>query len=583
MSHSRRISRFPVVLACLLTLLWACPAARAASHADALLAGMTLEEKVGQLFMVWIEGPDVSPETAALVRARHLGGVILYATPGNIVSPRQVAALTAGLQAEASRTRPGLGLLIGVDQEGGPVARLRQGFTVFPSQMAQAATGQPGLVRRAAAATGRELAAVGINVDFAPVADVNVNPANPVIGIRSFGSDPAAVARLTAAATTGYGEVGVICTPKHFPGHGDTAVDSHIGLPRVEHDAATLNRVDFPPFRAAFAAGAPAVMTAHVLAPALEPTDTPATLSRRVLHGVLRDRLDFSGVIFTDSLGMGAVAATYGTPEAAVRALAAGADILLIGADAGRPATDRTDAMDAVVTAVRSGRISPKRLDAAVAAVLRLKRRHGLLRAAALAHPAPVPAAGPATAAHAALARDIAARALTAFGPTAPLLPAPRDATTLVVRPRLGREAVDAAAETGLAAWNGPKLLLLSADPDENAIAGAVAAATAARRVVLLVTDARHKAGQARLAARLQAAAADRLVLVAAQSPYDLPLAPPARVRLASYGETPAGMTALERALFTNFRPTGRCPVVLPAAVPLQSKQISSNLASTPR
>ncbi|WP_428568892.1 MAG: glycoside hydrolase family 3 protein [Solidesulfovibrio sp. DCME] len=547
-----------------LTMFHSTPAP-AASRAKALLAAMTLEEKVGQLFMVWFEGPTVSPDTAALIRERHLGGVILYSVPGNVVSPGQLAALTTALQAEAATTRNGLGLLVGVDQEGGPVARLRDGFTVFPSQMAQAAAGRPDLVRQAALATGRELAAVGINVDFAPVADVNANPANPIIGIRSFGERPADVARLTAAATSGYESAGVVCTPKHFPGHGDTAVDSHVGLPRVDHDAATLDRVDFPPFRAAFAAGAPAVMTAHVLSPALEPDGRPATLSRRVLRDVLRGRLGFSGAIFTDSLGMGAVAATYGTAEAAVLSLLAGADILLVGADAGRPASERLEAMDRVLAAARAGRVPAARLDAAALAVLRLKERFGLLDAAALARPKTDAAPAPASPAHAALARQIAERAVTAFGPTAPLLPAGRDATTLVVRPRLGRPAVDAAAEAGLNAWYGPRSLSLEADPDEAVIAAAVEAAGPAARVVLLVTDARRNPGQHRLAEALFRQAPDRLVLVAAQSPYDLALLPRAQVRLATYGETPAGMEALGRALFTAFRPSGHCPVTVGA------------------
>ncbi|WP_300154473.1 glycoside hydrolase family 3 protein [Solidesulfovibrio sp.] len=555
------------VLALALGLLCApAPAPAAAMRPAALLAAMSLEEKVGQIFMVWFEGPTVSPDTDALIRERHLGGVILYAAPGNVVSPRQVATLTAGLQETAAGTRLGLGLLVGVDQEGGPVARLRQGFTVFPSQMAQAAAGRPDLVRRAAAATGRELAAVGVNVDFAPVADVNVNPANPVIGIRSFGSDPAAVSRLAAAATAGYREAGVVCTPKHFPGHGDTAVDSHVGLPRVDHDAAMLARVDFPPFRASFAAGAPAVMTAHVLSPALEPEALPATLSRRVLTGVLRDRLGFSGAIFTDSLGMGAVAATFGTPEAAVLSLAAGADVLLIGADVGRPAAERLEAMDRVAAAVRSGRVPMARLDAAALAVLRLKERYGLLHAASFSKPARGFETRLATPDSAALARDIATQALTAFGPVAPALPAGRDSGTLVVRPRLGREAVDAEAEAGILAWSGPRTLFLPADPGEADLARAVAQAGPARRVILLVTDARGKAGQRRLAEALSGAAGDRLCLVAAQSPYDLPLLPRAGARLATYGETEAGMAALGRALFTNFRPTGRCPVELPQA-----------------
>jgi len=548
---------------CALTLCLALvPAPTSASRVSTLVQAMSLEEKVGQIFMVWFEGPQVSPDVAALIRERHVGGLILYSAVGNIVDPGQVATLCATAQAQAAASDHGVGLLIGVDQEGGPVARLRDGFTVFPSQMAQAATGRADLVRQAAAATARELRAIGINTDFAPVADVNVNPANPVIGIRSFGSNPADVARLTAAATVGYGSAGVICTPKHFPGHGDTAVDSHIGLPRVDHDTATLERVDFPPFRAAFAAGAPAVMTAHVLAPSLEPDGIPATLSRRVLSGALRGRLGFDGVIFTDSLGMGAVAATYGTAEAAVLALAAGADVLLVGADANRPAAERLEALDRVVEAVRSGRVPSSRLDAAVSRVIRLKERFGLLNAAALTAP---PTAGILVGRQedAALARRIASRSLTAFGPVTPILPLPADVDTLVIRPRLGRDVIDAEAEAAILAWEGPKSLFVAADPDTETIAAVVAKARSAHRVALFITDARKREGQRRLAEALAEAIPNSLVLVAAQSPYDVSILPPSTTKIAIYGETPATFDALRQGLFMPFRFTGRCPAAL--------------------
>jgi beta-N-acetylhexosaminidase len=557
------------VLATALLLCLGIDAAQAASRVTKLLAAMSVEEKVGQVFMLWFKGPAVSEDIAGLIRDRHLGGVILYSAPGNIDSPQQVAALAAGLQARAAATGQGVGLLVGVDQEGAPVARLRRGFTLFPSQMAQAATGRADLVRQAAAATARELRAVGINVDFAPVADVNVNPDNPVIGIRSFGASPADVARYAAAATAGYVSAGMICTPKHFPGHGDTSVDSHVGLPRVDHDAKTLDRVDFPPFRAAFAADAPAVMTAHVVAPALDGSNPalPATLSRRVLEGILRGRLGFDGVIFTDSLGMGAVADTFGMAEAAVLALAAGADVLLVGADAGRSENQRLEAMDAVVAAVHSGRVPAARLNAAVTRVLRLKERYGLLDAASLATPGTDLATRVGRDEDASLARRIAARSLTVFGPPQPTLPLPADATTLVIRPRFGRDVIDAEAEAAIALWPGAQTLFLPSDPDAQAIADAVAKARQARAVVLLITNARRLAGQRRLAEALTGEADTPVVLAAAQSPYDLALVPHTAVRLATYGEAPASLEALGRSLFAPFRFTGRVPTVLPATV----------------
>jgi len=554
-------------LTCLLLLLSQTVPAAAASRAENLAAAMTLEEKVGQVFMVWFNGPDLSEDLVQLVRDRHVGGVILYTAAGNVQSPAQVARLAASLQATAAATPQTPGLFIGVDQEGGPVARLRQGVTLFPSQMAQAATGRTDLARQAAAITGRELAACGINVDFAPVADVNINPANPVIGIRSFGSDPATVARFTAAATDGYVEAGMICTPKHFPGHGDTAVDSHIGLPEVSHDAATLNRVDWPPFRAAFAAKAPAVMTAHVLTPALSPDKLPATLSSRILGGVLRGRLGFNGVIFTDSLGMGAVVEHYGTAEAAVRALLAGADVLLIGADKGRPPRERLEAMDRVTEAVRQGRLPVSRLDTAVLNIVRLKERYGLLDASRLATPAPDLDQRLGTAAHLQVAKNIAARSLTALRLDHGRLPLVAD-ETLVVRPQIGRAPLDPEAETAIGTWTGAHTVFTPASPDEKTISAVAAKAATAKNVVFLATDVRHHPGQARLAEALAAAKPGRLVLVAAESPYDLTLLPDAPVRLALYGETPVGLEALRQGLFTPFHFTGRCPAKLDAVKP---------------
>jgi beta-N-acetylhexosaminidase len=298
---------------------------------------MSLEEKIGQLFTVYFDGPRISDDLRDMIANYHIGGVIYYGVSGNVENPLQVATLSRGIQKEAAKTPRGIGLFVSVDQEGGPVARLRRGVTLFPSNMAVAATGKPQNAAIAAEITARELRALGINVNFAPVADVNVNPGNPIIGIRSYGQDPARVSRFVAAAVRGYDKNRMLCTPKHFPGHGDTATDSHLGLPMVTHDAATFARVDLPPFQAAIFAGTRAVMTAHVELPAVDPTNTPSTLSRPVLIELLRNRLGFRGLVFTDSLGMGALAGTVGTVEAAARALAAGADVLLFGADKATP------------------------------------------------------------------------------------------------------------------------------------------------------------------------------------------------------------------------------------------------------
>ncbi len=273
--------------------------------------------------MLQFEGPELTSEVRAALRRIRPCGVVL--SSANIRSPEQVSALCRDLQAEA-RTLGLPPLLIAVDQEGGTVSRLPEPFVTVPSSMAQAATGDTEAAERCAIISGRQLRSVGIAMNFAPVLDVNNQPANPVIRTRSFGDDAASVTRFGLAAVRGYAAVDVIATVKHFPGHGDTDVDSHHGLPVVSHDVAHLQATELAPFVAAIAAGVPAVMTAHIVFPALD--EQPATLSRRILTGLLREELGFDGLIVTDAMDMSAIVARYGSAAAAVAAKAAGADVL---------------------------------------------------------------------------------------------------------------------------------------------------------------------------------------------------------------------------------------------------------------
>ena len=305
-----------------------------------------------------------------------LGGVALFAR--NIVGLEQVAALTAALRAE----RPDV--LVAIDEEAGDVTRLhaRTG-SPRPGNAALGAVDDPALTAQVAADLGRELAAAGVTLNYAPVADVNVDPANPVIGVRSFGASPELVARHTAAWVRGLQSAGVAACAKHFPGHGNTSVDSHLDVPRIGGTAADLAAVELPPFRAAVAAGAQALMTGHLLVPAVDP-DRPATLSRPVLTELIRDQLGFSGVVITDAIEMRAVSERYGIAGAAVLALAAGADAICVG---GEHADEHTagELREAIVAAVRSGTLPEERLVEAA------KRVGQLAEWAVQARPAPVP------------------------------------------------------------------------------------------------------------------------------------------------------------------------------------------------
>ncbi|MFQ5689815.1 MAG: glycoside hydrolase family 3 protein, partial [Gemmatimonadota bacterium] len=334
------------------------------------LGSLSLREKVAQLVSVWVSGgyaatsdPELE-KTFALVE-RGLGGVTI-----SIGLPYSFAAKLNALQERAR-----VPLLVTSDFEAGPGYRLHGiyalphvidlgGGTEFPRPMAFGAIGDERFAFRLGRITGEEARAVGVQLDFAPVVDVNSNPANPIINTRSFGEDPEQVARLGAAFIRGARSAGLLTTAKHFPGHGDTRTDTHLELPVVPADRGRLDTLELVPFRRAIAAGVDAVMTAHVKVPAvLGPDAPPATLSRYFLTEVLRADLGFQGLVYTDALDMGAIVRRYGPGDAAVRALEAGADLLLMPADP-------LGAVDAVVAAVRSGRLTEARVDSSVRQLL---------------------------------------------------------------------------------------------------------------------------------------------------------------------------------------------------------------------
>lgn len=295
--------------------------------------------------------------------AEGLGGVALFAR--NVVDRDQVAELTAALRAE----KPDV--IVAIDEEAGDVTRIdAHTGSNWPGNLALGAIDDPALTREVACHIGRDLAAVGITLDYAPDADVNNDPDNPVIGSRAFGAEPERVARHTAAWVTGLQEAGVAACAKHFPGHGNTSVDSHLDVPVIKAGRAELDAVELVPFRAAIAAGVRAVMSAHLRVPALDAA-LPATLSRKIMTDLLRDELGFEGLIVTDGIEMRAISDRYGLAPAAVLALVAGADAICVGGD---HADEETATMlrDAIVAAVHSGELPEERLADAAARVARL-------------------------------------------------------------------------------------------------------------------------------------------------------------------------------------------------------------------
>jgi beta-N-acetylhexosaminidase len=307
---------------------------------------MNLERVASACTLPGFEGPVV-PDWVRRRLSEGLGGVVLYAW--NVESPEQLRALTDDLRSERDD------LLIAIDEEGGDVTRLEAATgSSYPGNGALGVVDDVDLTKRIATSMGAELAAAGVNLDFAPVADVNTNPLNPVIGIRSFGADGELVARHVDAFVRGLQRAGVAACAKHFPGHGDTSVDSHLALPVVE----SVEDVALEPFRAAISAGVQSIMTAHIVVRALG--DSPATMSREILHDLLRDELGFRGLVVTDALEMRAISATVGVEEGAVRAIAAGADALCLGHDLfDEPVLG---VRDALVAAVRGGQLAEERL-----------------------------------------------------------------------------------------------------------------------------------------------------------------------------------------------------------------------------
>ncbi len=493
-----------------------------------LLAEMSLEEKVGQLFVPVLTG-TTAEENADVIERYHPGGFIYF--PENLESPEQVAAMSNGLQELAADSGAGVPLFLGVDEEQGLVSRLPFGAR-FPDAMAVGATRDPEAASGLAAATAEQLAAVGINLDYAPVADVNVNPDNPVIGIRSFGADPELVGEMAAAETAAFQEGGVVAVAKHFPGHGDTDVDSHTGLPVIDKSREEWERVDLPPFRRLVEAGVDMIMTAHVLMPQLDGSQEPATLSPELIDGVLRGELGYDGVVTTDALNMEGVRQTHDDGEVAVRAVLAGADQLLMPPDLDL-------AYSAVLEAVQEGRISEQRLDESVLRVLKLKLRRGLFDAAPADAETAAGVAG--NTAHHEAAQRVADASVTLLRNNGGVLPL-REGTSVRVLGAGAEEIGAALADLGVT----------------------VADSVSGADVVVVGTDgARGDAEQRDLVA--QAVTSGSPVVVVAQgTPYDLGVLPDVDAYLAVYSSMEVSRTAAARAIVGEVSPSGRLPVDIP-------------------
>ncbi|MVB10755.1 Beta-hexosaminidase [Caprobacter fermentans] len=327
---------------------------------------LTLRQKAGQRVMTGLAGTTPDPDFISMVREYQISNVILFRR--NIENRSQLARLCGEIQ-DLILSETGSRALIAIDQEGGTVTRLPSDSVNIPGAMAIAATGDPLNAYKAGRITGRELKALGVNFNFAPVLDVNSNPENPLIGVRSYGDTPDPVSRFGIQMMRGLLEAGILCAAKHFPGHGDTDADSHLNLPCVGKSLPELLETELVPFRQAILHGLPAMMSTHILFPALEPEKIPATMSRRILTGLLKEKLGFGGLVITDCLEMKAIQDFYGTINGAVAAAGAGADMVLIS----HSNALASEAVLAIEDALRCGKLDLSESDASVEKILKLK------------------------------------------------------------------------------------------------------------------------------------------------------------------------------------------------------------------
>ena len=556
------------------------PASANARPVKALMESMSVEEKIGQMIMVGFDGQSLTPELESHLNEIHAGNVIFLGR--NYANPQQMWEFTSALQRMASRRPAPVGLFTAIDQEGGVVARLLNGVTVFPGNMALGATAQTHYARRAAEVTAQEMLQLGLNMNLAPVLDVNNNPGNPAIGVRSYGESPELVAAMGAEAVAASQSAGVLATAKHFPGKGDVTVDSHIDLPHVAHSRERLNRVELAPFQAAIAAGVGAIMTAHVTFPAIEPEPLlPATMSQKVLQGLLREELGFRGIIITDDLFMGAISKSYGLAEAAIRSINAGADIVLM---CHKP-DEQAIAIKAVWEAARSGRISMDTIDSSVRRVLSVKALFGILTPPVLTN---MPK-GVRSLANRKLALEIARESVTVVMDRDGIIPfspggggadggackAGRDdrneVDVLVISPDIKNlTMVEDTGSHGSPLAKAVRMFVpgasditVSQSPSDQEIEAAATAASGRDLVIVGTHNGHLYPAQAALVKRV-AQAGSPVVVVGMRNPYDVRDFPEIGTYIAAYSFRECSMRAAAEVIFGFTVPSGRLPVTIP-------------------
>ena len=538
---------------------------------------MSLQEQIGQLLVVGFPGTTPNQEIIDLIQHHHVGGIILFSR--NIQNAQQVFALTQSLQNIAQAAGHQQPLLIAIDQENGIVSRLGEGATIFPGNMALGAIGSEQITHDVAMATGRELKALGINMNLAPVVDVNNNPANPVIGVRSFGEDPQQVARLATAAVKGFQSSGVISTLKHFPGHGDTAVDSHLALPTIPYTLERLEEVELVPFKSGIAAGAACVMTAHISLPHLMQHEAlptlptlPATLSPAVLQGLLREKLAFDGVIISDCMEMSAVTDTVGAEQGSVMALQAGTDLVLVSHLYNR----QLGSLEAIETALEVGTLNPAMIRLAAERVLALKERY--LSWHTLSTPTALTALDRQS--HLQLSEQAYSLSTTLVRNEDALVPLRVEPTERIVVLTQQKNALTRVEDKHFPhgylveciRQRHPHVqtIFTAVHPTAQECRELVATTNATDIIIMATVNAHLDQHQAELM-RCLVQSDRRVIGLAVRNPYDLLAFPQLRTYLVTYEYTQPALATAVRVLFGELQPHGHLPVSLPGIYPLHN------------
>lgn len=508
---------------------------------------MTVRQMLGQKLIFGFHGTELSEEFKSLIREYKIGNVILFLR--NVKSAEQLRRLCAEIQSLILEVTGYLAFIV-IDQEGGIVSRLPPDAVTVPSAMALCATGDPENAYRAARITIRQLRGLGVNFNMAPVLDVNTNPSNPVIGIRSASDDPEKVASYGEATIRAYENTGVFCCGKHFPGHGDTSVDSHLGLPSVEKTVEELEQAELIPFRRCIEAGIPAIMSSHILFPNIEKENIPGTMSRTIITDLLKKRLGFQGLVFSDCLEMAAIQKYYGTANGAVAAIKAGVDLAEL--------SSRIDLMwetaRVVNEAAERGEFDMEEIRESVEKILAVKRSMAVRPEPSLCNREEDREA----------VQAMHREAISVCSGTPPVL----DEHTffcgcgdyrasLVGNP----DAQICPFPEHMAAAFGGSAVVTSKNPDEEEVRAVVEAASGYPRVVLGTSNAHLFRGQLALAEAL-AKTGKELTVVTLRNPYDIPLLPDCACKLAAFDYSTPCFRALEE-VFRGGAITGSLPVKL--------------------